>query len=228
MLHSLFDEYRFLHKYPHKHLQFFSQLFGDVINHELVDDTLMVIALKFVFEAFRREGKRQKFAVITLKRFWKKIPQQKEFFDNIYKNRNLLSESDPETMRKIEELYEQDKKQKKDNEEAKKGSHSERQNKEKKWQNKKDPLSTSVDPSNPQMTLNQESKKQEAMSKQALNQLQHMQNAIGSDQKDTSQSVDKRTQDKHAFGMNPVAQEYNPKSNKNNLNPTVKEFVPTS
>lgn len=58
MLHSLFDEYRFLHKYPYKYLELISKLFGDVINEELVDETLMVIALKFVFEAYRRDGKR--------------------------------------------------------------------------------------------------------------------------------------------------------------------------
>lgn len=80
MLHSLFDEYRFLHKYPYKYLELISKLFGDVINEELVDETLMVIALKFVFEAYRRDGKRQKFAIITLKRFWEKIPKQKDFF----------------------------------------------------------------------------------------------------------------------------------------------------
>jgi hypothetical protein len=90
MLHALYDEYRFLHKYPYKFLELTSKLFGDIINQGLVDETLLVIALKFVFEAYRREGKRQKFAIITMKRFWGKLPTHKTFFDNIYNNRHLL------------------------------------------------------------------------------------------------------------------------------------------
>jgi CCR4-NOT transcription complex subunit 1 len=58
MLHSMFDEYRFFHKYPHKYLEMISKLFGAIIKNRLIDSVLLEIALKFVFEAFRREGKR--------------------------------------------------------------------------------------------------------------------------------------------------------------------------
>ncbi len=58
MLHSLFDEYRFFHKYPNKYLEIIAKLFGAIIKNRLIDGMLQDIALKFVFEAFRREGKR--------------------------------------------------------------------------------------------------------------------------------------------------------------------------
>ena len=58
MLHSLFDEYRFLHRYPLPYLEKIAKLFGAIIKNRIIDGTLQDVALKFAFEAFRREGKR--------------------------------------------------------------------------------------------------------------------------------------------------------------------------
>ena len=58
MLHGLFDEYRFLHKYPPQYLEKIAKLFGAIIKEKLLDTVLQDIALKFVIEAFRRDGKR--------------------------------------------------------------------------------------------------------------------------------------------------------------------------
>lgn len=58
MLHGLFDEYRFLHKYPERFLEKIAKLFGAIIKNKLLDNVLQDIALKFVIEAFRRDGKR--------------------------------------------------------------------------------------------------------------------------------------------------------------------------
>lgn len=74
MLHSLFDEYRFLHRYPSPYLEKIAKLFGAIIKHKLIDGTLQEIALKFAYEAFRREGKRQKFGVITIRQFFDMLP----------------------------------------------------------------------------------------------------------------------------------------------------------
>jgi len=67
MLHSLFDEYRFLHKYPTQYLEKIAKLYGAIIKNRIIDGTLQEIALKFVVEAFRREGKRMKFGVIVVR-----------------------------------------------------------------------------------------------------------------------------------------------------------------
>jgi CCR4-NOT transcription complex subunit 1 len=40
MLHSLFDEYRFLHKYPNPYLEKIAKLFGAVIKNRIMDNTL--------------------------------------------------------------------------------------------------------------------------------------------------------------------------------------------
>lgn len=58
MLHSLFDEYRFLHRYPPPYLDKIAKVFGAIVKHRIIEGPLLEIALKFVIEALRREGKR--------------------------------------------------------------------------------------------------------------------------------------------------------------------------
>lgn len=74
MLHSLFDEYRFLHRYPLQYLEKIAKLYGAIIKNKIIDGTLQDIALKFALEAFRREGKRQKFGVIAIRQFLDMLP----------------------------------------------------------------------------------------------------------------------------------------------------------
>jgi CCR4-NOT transcription complex subunit 1 len=40
MLHSLFDEYRFLHRYPLPYLEKIAKLFGAIIKNRIIDGTL--------------------------------------------------------------------------------------------------------------------------------------------------------------------------------------------
>lgn len=74
MLHGLFDEYRFLHKYPQPYLQKIAKLFGAIIKNNLLNPVLQGIALKFVIEAFRRDGKRLMFGIIVVKEFFDCLP----------------------------------------------------------------------------------------------------------------------------------------------------------
>ena len=48
MIHNLFDEYRFFHKYPDKELRISGLLFGNIIQHQLVVTTTLGIALRCV------------------------------------------------------------------------------------------------------------------------------------------------------------------------------------
>lgn len=106
MLHSLFDEYRFLHRYPLQYLEKIAILYGAIIKNKIIDGTLQDIALKFALEAFRREGKRQKFGVITIRQFFDMLPQFRTFFDEIYECRQSIANTDPGMLSDIEELYE--------------------------------------------------------------------------------------------------------------------------
>ena len=55
MVHNLFDEYRFYHKYPEKELQITGRLFGALIHHQLVSSITLGIALRYVLEALRKD-----------------------------------------------------------------------------------------------------------------------------------------------------------------------------
>jgi hypothetical protein len=106
MLHSLFDEYRFLHKYPGQYLEKIAKLFGAIIKYRIMDPNLTEIAMKFVVEACRRDGKRMRFGVIVIKQILEMLPQFPPFFDSIYEQRNQIQTQEPALVRDIEELYE--------------------------------------------------------------------------------------------------------------------------
>lgn len=55
MIHNLFDEYRFFHKYPDKELQITGTLFGMLVTHQLVSSITLGIALRYVLEALRKD-----------------------------------------------------------------------------------------------------------------------------------------------------------------------------
>lgn len=109
MLHSLFDEYRFLHRYPPQYLDKIAKLFGQIIKHKIIEGTLHEIALKFAYEAFRREGRRQKFGVIVIKQFFDMLPTFPSFFKDIYDIRQNLAQSEPQMLQDLEHLWEQTK-----------------------------------------------------------------------------------------------------------------------
>lgn len=106
MLHSLFDEYRFLHKYPNPYLEKIAKLFGAIIKNRIMDGALQEIALKFVVEAFRREGKRMKFGVIVVRNILDMLPQFPQFFESIFEQRHSIQQQDPDLIREIESHYE--------------------------------------------------------------------------------------------------------------------------
>lgn len=95
MLHCLFDEYRFLHRYPQQYLEKIAKLFGAIIKNKLLDNILQDIALKFVIEAFRREGKRQSFGIIVIKEFFDCLPEFPRQFQDIYAIRDKVQRQDP-------------------------------------------------------------------------------------------------------------------------------------
>eukprot|EP00218_Dolichomastix_sp_CCMP3274_P016752 CAMPEP_0170132442 /NCGR_PEP_ID=MMETSP0033_2-20121228/245_1 /TAXON_ID=195969 /ORGANISM="Dolichomastix tenuilepis, Strain CCMP3274" /LENGTH=2427 /DNA_ID=CAMNT_0010367803 /DNA_START=38 /DNA_END=7318 /DNA_ORIENTATION=- len=54
MIHNLFDEYRFFPKYPDKELRITAALFGSLINHQLLPNLTLGIALRYVLDALRK------------------------------------------------------------------------------------------------------------------------------------------------------------------------------
>jgi hypothetical protein len=107
MLHGLFDEYRFLHKYPGQYLTKISKIFGAILKTNLLDRNLQDIALKFVIEAYRREGKRQKFSIIVINKIIDNLHNYPQFLEDIYQVRDIVREKDPQMVASIERIYHQ-------------------------------------------------------------------------------------------------------------------------
>lgn len=69
MIHNLFDEYRFFHKYPDKELKIMGELFGAIISNKMIDGVVEKIALNFVSDALKRKQRMFKFGLNSLNKF---------------------------------------------------------------------------------------------------------------------------------------------------------------
>jgi hypothetical protein len=93
--------------------------------------------LKFAYEAFRREGKRQKFGVITIRQFFDMLPQFPSFFSDIYEIRHNLQNTDPQMLQELEKLWEKSQKTLQGEASAKNAEDSKKDDKDKNDANKR-------------------------------------------------------------------------------------------
>jgi CCR4-NOT transcription complex subunit 1 len=90
MIHNLFDEYRFFHKYPEKELQVTGKLFGTLIQHQLVSSITLGIALRYILEALRKDpeigGSNEKmfrFGKIALEQFRSRLGEWPQYCSHL-------------------------------------------------------------------------------------------------------------------------------------------------
>jgi CCR4-NOT transcription complex subunit 1 len=90
MIHNLFDEYRFFHKYPEKELQITGRLFGALIQNQLVSSITLGIALRYVLEALKKDpetgegnDKMFRFGQIALDQFRSRLPEWPQYCSHL-------------------------------------------------------------------------------------------------------------------------------------------------
>eukprot|EP01036_Dinobryon_divergens_P029707 gene29707-38838_t len=90
MIHNLFDEYRFFHKYPEKELQVTGRLFGSLVHHQLVSSITLGIALRYVLEALRKDpdhgegnDKMFRFGKIALEQFRSRLGEWPQYCSHL-------------------------------------------------------------------------------------------------------------------------------------------------
>jgi CCR4-NOT transcription complex subunit 1 len=86
MLRNLLEEYKFFPQYPDKELQITAQLFGGMIDRNLVDTYLTLgIALRYVLDALKKpaESKMYYFGVTALDRFKNKLHTYHKYCDHV-------------------------------------------------------------------------------------------------------------------------------------------------
>lgn len=81
MIHNLLDEYQYLSKYPQKQLQITGLLFGAVIQHKLVSEFTLGVALRLVLEALRKpaDSRLFLFGVLAIQQFKASIAQWPQY-----------------------------------------------------------------------------------------------------------------------------------------------------
>ena len=97
MIHNLFDEYRFFHKYPDKELLVTGRLFGTLIQHQLISSITLGIALRYVLEALRKDPdvsesneKMFRFGKISLEQFRPRLGEWPQYCSHLVQIPHLL------------------------------------------------------------------------------------------------------------------------------------------
>ena len=106
MIHNLFDEYRFFHKYPEKELQVTGRLFGTLIQQHLVSNFTLGIALRYVLEALRKDPeqggeKMFRFGKISLEQFSSRLNEWPQYCSHLVQI-NHLSRHCPELFKEAQ------------------------------------------------------------------------------------------------------------------------------
>ncbi|EDQ86346.1 uncharacterized protein MONBRDRAFT_33815 [Monosiga brevicollis MX1] len=81
MIRNLFDEYKFLPEYPDKQLQITGELFGLLVQHDLVYDHSLGNALRCIYEAVKHDPDSRLFAFGThaLANFHQRLPEWRDY-----------------------------------------------------------------------------------------------------------------------------------------------------
>ena len=97
MIHNLFDEYRFFHKYPDKELLVTGRLFGTLIQHQLISSITLGIALRYVLEALRKDPdasesneKMFRFGKISLEQFRPRLGEWPQYCSHLVQIPHLM------------------------------------------------------------------------------------------------------------------------------------------
>lgn len=86
MLRNLFEEYKFFPQYPDKELQITAQLFGGVIDRQLVQPYVALgLALRFVLDALKKPdgSKMYYFGITALDRFKTKLSKYQKYCEHV-------------------------------------------------------------------------------------------------------------------------------------------------
>ncbi|CAG5118083.1 unnamed protein product, partial [Candidula unifasciata] len=85
MLRNLFEEYRFFPQYPDRELQITAQLFGGIIEQNIVTYWTLGIALRYILEALRKQPNSNMylFGVASLERFKTKLKEYPQYCQHL-------------------------------------------------------------------------------------------------------------------------------------------------
>eukprot|EP01059_Diplonema_ambulator_P012467 TRINITY_DN227_c0_g2_i1.p1 TRINITY_DN227_c0_g2~~TRINITY_DN227_c0_g2_i1.p1 ORF type:complete len:1678 (+),score=611.01 TRINITY_DN227_c0_g2_i1:61-5034(+) len=82
MIHNLFDEFKFLNRYPPKELKITAELFGGIVANKALEDDKLLSALKFVFTnlaVYQSTDNLHKFSLWALAKYMHRLPEWPQY-----------------------------------------------------------------------------------------------------------------------------------------------------
>uniref|UniRef100_A0A7R9U950 CCR4-NOT transcription complex subunit 1 n=1 Tax=Pinguiococcus pyrenoidosus TaxID=172671 RepID=A0A7R9U950_9STRA len=101
MVQNIFGEYKYFHKYPEKELRITAALFGQMIQHNLVTNMTLGMALRYVLEALRKQptndmnsaaSKMFLFGLISLEQFQPRLAEWPQYCSHVVAIPHLKTE----------------------------------------------------------------------------------------------------------------------------------------
>eukprot|EP01065_Artemidia_motanka_P045956 TRINITY_DN684_c5_g1_i1.p1 TRINITY_DN684_c5_g1~~TRINITY_DN684_c5_g1_i1.p1 ORF type:complete len:2450 (+),score=1075.99 TRINITY_DN684_c5_g1_i1:212-7561(+) len=91
MIHNLFDEFRFFHKYPAKELRVTADLFGGIVACKVLSNGRLATALKFVLQNLAKptHDNLRNFSTWALEKFKHRLPEWPQYCQLLKKIQNL-------------------------------------------------------------------------------------------------------------------------------------------
>ena len=95
IIRCLFEEYQYYPNYPEKEVKKVAELFGKIINNQIFDGILEVIATKFVLESIRTgKGRMFQFGIIALSQFINKVTLWPNYINSLIDLPQIKNEKD--------------------------------------------------------------------------------------------------------------------------------------
>eukprot|EP00756_Hemistasia_phaeocysticola_P010005 Hpha_TRINITY_DN14979_c0_g1::TRINITY_DN14979_c0_g1_i1::g.144134::m.144134/K12604/CNOT1, NOT1; CCR4-NOT transcription complex subunit 1 len=91
MIHNLFDEFRFFHKYPAKELRVTADLFGGIVANSVLSNARLATALKFVLQNLAKPShdNLRSFSIWALDKFKHRLPEWPQYCQLLKKIQNV-------------------------------------------------------------------------------------------------------------------------------------------
>ena len=95
LLYIIFDEYHFYYQYPEKEIKKAGELFGKILNNNLLEGIFVPIALKFILEGLKLgKGTLYTFGTVALSQFIGKIAKWPNFMNSLIDIPEIKNEKD--------------------------------------------------------------------------------------------------------------------------------------
>ena len=107
MVKTLFDEFRFFHKYPDRELLITGDIFGSLIRYEFLEPSQLALGLRYVLDSLQRPlgTKMFRFGVTALMQFQSRLPDWPQYCSHLLQI-SQLNDAHPDIYKAVQKSFE--------------------------------------------------------------------------------------------------------------------------